>query len=78
MELLRTEDFDKTVVPDKWFYFEIMDRAHILLTHLDAAFSDHPGLDEEHSAMALQASELIGEIYQWAGHKLEEVTKDES
>lgn len=78
MDLLRSEEFDKDVVPDKWFYFEIMDRAHMLCNHIETAFSDHPGLDEEHSAMALQASELIGEIYQWAGRELDKVTKDES
>lgn len=78
MDLLRSEEFDKDVVPDKWLYFEIMDRAHMLCNHIDTAFMDHPGLDEEHSAMASQAIQLIGEIYQWAGRELDKVTKDES
>lgn len=77
MDLLRSEDFDNTVVPDKFLYFEVMDRTHILCNHIEAALGDHPGLDEEHSAMALQASELLAEIYQWAGHKMGEVTKDD-
>ena len=77
MDLLRSEEFDKDVVPDKWFYFEVMDRTHILCNHIEVALGDHPGLDEEHSAMALQASELLAEIYQWAGRKMGEVTKDD-
>jgi hypothetical protein len=77
MDLLRSENFDKDVVPDKWFYFEIMDRAHMLCNQIDTAFTDHPGLDEEHSAMAMKASELIGEIYQWAGRELDKVTNED-
>ncbi len=77
MDLLRSENFDETVIPDKWLYFEVMDRTHILCTQLESALGDHPGLDEEHAAMALRASELLAEIYQWAGHKLIEVSKDD-
>ena len=76
MDLLRSENFDKDVVPDKWLYFEIMDRTHILCNHIEVALGDHPGLDEEHSAMALRASELLAEIYQWAGRKMGEVSDD--
>jgi hypothetical protein len=54
-----------------------MDRAHMLCNQIDTAFTDHPGLDEEHSAMAMKASELIGEIYQWAGRELDKVTNED-
>jgi hypothetical protein len=73
MDLLRSDEFDSTIVPDQFMYFEVMDRAHMLCTHIDAALGDHPGLDEEHSAMALKANELIAEIYQWAGRKMGEL-----
>jgi hypothetical protein len=76
LDLLRSENFDGTIVPDKWYYFEIMDRTHMLCNHIETALGDHPGLDEEHAAMALQASMLIGEIYQWAGRKMDEVVDD--
>lgn len=65
-------------IPDKWNYFEVMDRAYILCSQIDTALTNHPGLDKEHNEMVEKASELIGEIYQWAGRKLDEVTKNES
>lgn len=71
-DLFRDDDFDQTVVPDQFYYFEIMDRAHILCNHIDIAFHNHPGLDDEHSAMVAKANELFAEIYQWAGSKMGE------
>lgn len=75
---MRNEEFDETIVPDKWLYFELMDRSHILCNHMDTAFFNHPGLDAEHAKMASDATALIAEIYQWAGTKLSEVTVNES
>jgi hypothetical protein len=60
----------------KWLYFEIMDRAHMLCAQIDTAFTDHPGLDQEHADLVEEAAELIGELYQWAGAKLAESSKD--
>lgn len=61
---------------DKWLYFELMDRAHMICAQIDAAFTDHAGLDKEHADMVEKASAIIGEIYQWSGRKLAECDKD--
>jgi hypothetical protein len=69
---LRDENFDPTKIPDKWYYFEAMDRAHMLMQHIDQALCNHPALDDEHAVKAAQAQALIMEIYQYAGRKLTE------
>lgn len=67
LDILRDENFDSTIVPDKWYYFEIMDRSHMLMNHIYEAYCNHPGLDEEHARKAQQALDIIMEIYQYAG-----------
>ena len=68
-DLFRDDNFDTTIIPDKWYYFEVLDRSHILANHLENALFNHPGLDEEYSRKAQQAMSLIREIYQYAGNK---------
>ena len=77
LDILRTDDFDAMVVPTKWYMFEVMDRASMLLNHIDDALCNHPGLDEEHARKAQQAMNLIMDIYQYAGVRFFEMTKDE-
>lgn len=78
IEILRDSNFDPTVMPDKWYYFEAMDRASMVMNHINDAFNNHPGLDEEHARKAQEAIDCIMEIYQYAARKLDEETKDES
>ena len=73
-DLMREDDFDDSIIPDEFFYFEIMDRASMLCNQIDHAFFNHPGLDEEHSKMAARSLALIAEIYQWAGRKMIDIT----
>ncbi len=72
LDILRDSNFEPELVPDKWYYFEVMDRASMLLNHIDAAFCNHPGLDEEHARKAQQAIDLIMEIYQYAARSMDE------
>jgi len=77
LNILRDEDFDSTKVPTKWDYFEAMDRTSIVFTQLDSLLHNHPGLDEEQAKMAYQAFKLLFDVYQIAGTKFFEFTKDE-
>jgi len=70
LDILRDENFDSTIVPDKWYYFEVMDRSHMLMSHISEAYCNHPGLDEEHARKAQQALDIIMEIYQYAGRQV--------
>jgi hypothetical protein len=64
-------------LPDMWHYFEVMDRTTMICCQIETALADHPGLDKEHAAMIEQATALIGEVYQWAGRKLDEASKND-
>jgi hypothetical protein len=77
LELFRDENFDDKHIPTKWDYFEAMDRSSIAFAQLEGLLYNHPGLDKEQSEMAAKAFGLLFEIYQRAGSRFFELTKDE-
>lgn len=50
-------------------YFELMDRCHCTINHIESDIADHPALDDENKQKLDQAIQLIAEVYQWAGYK---------
>lgn len=52
-------------------YFEIMDRAYVTIENLESNLYHHPALSQRMRKKLEKASELIGEVYQWAGKKYE-------
>jgi hypothetical protein len=77
LDILRDEHFDPTVVPTKWDYFEVMDRTSVLMNQVSETLNNHPGFDEEQAKMAYQAFKILFDLYQTAGAKFFEFTKDE-
>lgn len=76
-ELFRDNLYEESKVPDKWDYFEIMDRSSMLLVQLEAAYLNHPGLDAAHARKAQVAFDILNDLYQYAGqHALDD--KDSS
>jgi hypothetical protein len=77
LDLLRTDEFDNTIPPTKWDLFEALDRVSIQMNQLSDALCDHQGLNDEQAKMASQAFSLLFEVYQIAGDRFFEATKDE-
>jgi hypothetical protein len=72
IDILRDENFDPTIKADKWYIFEAMDRAHMVMGHINDAFCNHPALDEEEAKLAQDAINNIMEIYQRMGRKMDD------
>ena len=77
LDLLRDENFDATLVPTKWHLFEAMDRTSVQMNQLHDSLCNHPGFNEEQARMASQAFSLLFDLYQSAGARFFEATKDE-
>lgn len=75
-DILRDEDFEFRE-PTKWDLFEAMDRASIIMRQLDDALNNHVGLNEDQARKAYQAFGLLFDIYQTAGARFFEETRDE-
>lgn len=66
---LRDDDFDESVVPTQWHYFEALDRCHMITVHISSALYNHPGLTLEEAELAQLAVDNIMEIYQRLGRR---------
>jgi len=73
LDILRDENFDSSIVPDKWYYFEAMDRCNIIMSHITEALCNHPALEIDEAKMAQDAINSIMEIYQRMSCKLNKV-----
>ena len=77
LDLFRDEDFVADVVTTKWHLFEAMDRASVQMNQLHDSLFNHSGLNDEQARKASQAFSLLFDIYQTAGARFFEATKDE-
>ena len=68
-ELFRDQDFESDKVPDQFDIFEAMDRASIVLSHLNDALYNHIGLNEEEARLANTAHKALFDLYQSLGNK---------
>lgn len=50
-------------------YFEILDRAHIAMSNLEANLTTHLALSKKMRKKLEKAEDLIMDVYQWAGSK---------
>lgn len=50
-------------------YFEVMDRAHILMSHIENDLVDHPAITAKQRKRLEKAQDEIMKVYQWAGRK---------
>ena len=73
LRLLRDENYDPSIKPDKWYYFEALDRCSMLMTYITDALCNHPALSDVDAKHAQDAVMSIMEIYQNMGCKLDEV-----
>ena len=69
-DLFRDSEFDPSIVPDQWYYFEALDRTNMLMTNITSALYNHPGIDEENSAKVQKAMDLLSEVYQSIGQQV--------
>jgi len=76
LEFLRDNDY-QDAPPTKWDLFEAMDRVSTLSNQLHDSLCNHRGLNDEQARKASQAFSLLFEIYQSAGERFFEATKDE-
>lgn len=76
LEFLRDDDYQDTP-PTKWDLFEAMDRASVQMNQLHDSLCNHRGLNDEQARKASQAFSLLFDIYQTAGARFFEATKDE-
>jgi len=76
LDLLRDDEF-KNKPPTKWDLFEAMDRTSSLMKQVEDSLHNHPGLNEEQARMAQEAFVLLYDMYQIAGVRFFEMTKDE-
>ena len=75
-EFLRDDDY-QAAEPTKWDLFEAMDRTSVQMNQLSDVLCNHRGLNDEQAKKAAQAFSLLFEIYQTAGERFFEATKDE-
>jgi len=76
LEFLRDDDY-QDAPPTKWDLFEAMDRASVQMNQLHDSLCNHRGLNDEQARKASQAFSLLFDIYQTAGARFFEATKDE-
>jgi hypothetical protein len=76
LDLLRDDEFENKP-PTKWDLFEAMDRTSSLMSQVENSLHNHSGLNEEQARMAQDAFVLLFDIYQIAGARFFEMTKDE-
>ena len=69
-KVLRDDDYDASIAPTKWHYFEALDRCHMVMVHLTEALCNHPALTEEEAELAETAMDNLMEIYQRLGRRI--------
>lgn len=76
LELLRDDNYENRPAT-KWDLFEAMDRVSTQMNQLHDSLCNHQGLNDEQARKASQAFSLLFDIYQTAGARFFEATKDE-
>jgi len=75
-DFLRDEEFEDKI-PTKYDLFEAMDRSSCLMRQVEDSLHNHPGLNEDQARKASQAFSLLFDIYQVAGARFFEMTKND-
>jgi hypothetical protein len=75
-DILRDENYEYRV-PTKWDLFEVMDRSSTIVRQFEDALNNHVGFNDDQARKAYQAFSLLFDIYQSAGARFFEATKDE-
>lgn len=77
-DILRDDDFDSNKIPDKWDYFEAMDRCSMIMSHICGALTNHHGLHKDEAEKAQLAVDLIMDIYRACGRNFDFCQENEN